>query len=236
MREDEKIATLARADVLAGLEARSLATLARGSRAVGHAAGEVLFLAGDAPDGLRVVLSGLVRIWISDAEGRELTLALLEPGDAFGEIALLDGLPRSAGASAVEAGACLLLPVAGFGRALEADPALARHLVGVLCGMLRRNTEALGAFAFLGLDGRLAQKLHDLAADHAVAEGAGARFVRRFSQGDLARMLGVSREAVNKRLKALAHDGVVRLEDGLLRVPDLDALAARAGAEADLGG
>ncbi|WP_170125338.1 Crp/Fnr family transcriptional regulator [Jannaschia seohaensis] len=234
MREDEKIAALARAYVLAGLDTRVLSVLARDSRAVPHASGEVLFLAGDAPDGMRIVLSGLVRIWISDAEGRELTLALLEPGDAFGEIALLDGLPRSAGATAIEAGKCLLLPARGFSRALQAEPVLARHLVGVLCETLRRNTEALGAFAFLGLDGRLAQKLHDLAADHAVAEGAGARFVRRFSQGDLARMLGVSREAVNKRLKALVHDGIVRVEDGLLRVPDLSALAERGRAEASL--
>ena len=181
-----------------------------------------------------MVLSGLVRIRISDAEGRELTLALLERGDPFGEIALLDGLPRTAGAAAVEATECLLLPGTAMDAAMDEEPALTRHLVGVLCEILRRNTDALGAFAFLGLDGRLAQKLHDLAADHALSDGVGARFARRFSQGDLARMLGVSREAVNKRLRALAHDGVVVVEHGLMRIPSMDVLAARARAEAGL--
>ena len=78
----------------------TLANLARRSWITRHAAGGAVFMAGDEADGLRVVLEGLVRIWIADDEGRELTLALLEPGEPFGEIALLDGLPRTANATA----------------------------------------------------------------------------------------------------------------------------------------
>ena len=206
----------------------TLANLARRSSITRHAAGGAVFMAGDEADGLRVVLEGLVRIWIADDEGRELTLALLEPGEPFGEIALLDGLPRTANATAAEATTCLLTPADAFDAALSADSKLARQVIRLLCEILRRNTEAMGSFAFLGLDARLAQKLHDLAMVHATLDGAAARFTRRFSQTDLARMLGVTREAVNKRLSALAHDGLIQLEDGLFRIPDLGELAERA--------
>ncbi len=231
MRQDDKIAAIRGCYVFADASDQSLSAMATASDIVRYKAGKPLFSAGDAPDGLRVVLSGLVRIWIADPEGRELTLSLMEPGEPFGEIALLDGLPRSANATVVEAGECLLMPGRALETAMDLDPSLARHMVGVLCELLRRNTEALGAFAFLGLGGRLAQKLHDLALGHAESDGTGARFRRHFSQTDLARMLGVSREAVNKRLNALAHDGLITLKDGVLTVPDLSALAARASSE-----
>ncbi len=205
----------------------SVEVLARSSYIVRHTAGKSLFMAGDEADGLHVVLSGLVRIWIADAEGHELTLALMEPGDPFGEIALLDGLPRSANATAIEPTECLLTPASALDRALAGNPSLARHLIQLLCELLRRNTEAMSAFAFLDLDGRLAKKLHDLALAHAELEGRSARFTRRFSQTDLGQMLGVTREAVNKRLAVLVLDGLVTQTNGVLVVPDLPALAAR---------
>ncbi len=208
----------------------SLDLLARSSTVIRHNAESTIFSAGDEPDGLRVIMSGMVRIWISDVEGRELTLSLLEQGDPFGEIALLDGLPRSANATALENSQCLFLPKEAMKVALEKSPEFARHLIQLLCEILRRNTEAMGAFAFLGLDGRLAQKLHDLALAHAELEGHGGHFRRKFSQNELAQMLGVTREALNKRLKALAHDGLIAQNNGFISIPNLPALANRARA------
>ena len=105
---------------------------------------------------------------------------------------------------------------------------LARHLIQLLCELLRRNTEAMSAFAFLDLDSRLARKLHDLALAHAERDGTTARFTRRFSQTDLGQMLGATREAVNKRLAVLTLDGLVTQADGVFVIPDSSALAARA--------
>ena len=230
----DTLETIRRCHLFSGADATSHAALAQASRKVRLRRGGTLFVQGDEPDGLYMVLSGLIRIWISDAEGRELTLALLEPGEVFGEIALLDGLPRSANATAIEASECLLTPAAAFSEVLGQDHQLAIHLIELLCEMLRRNNEAIGAFAFLGLDGRLAQKLLELAMAHAVQEDGAARFTRRFSQTDLAQMLGVSREAVNKRLSIFAHDGLVVQSDGVFEIPDLSALSARATASAGL--
>lgn len=231
---ERKIDAIRGCHLFSEADAPSLSSLAQASRVVRSSKGSTIFMEGDEADGLRVVLSGLVRIWIADRDGRELTLSLVEPGETFGEIALLDGLPRSANANAIEPTECLLTPPAALDLALAEDPKLARHLIQLLCEVLRRNTEAMGAFAFLGLDGRLTQKLHDLALAHAVIDDGRAEFQRRFSQTDLAQMLGVTREAVNKRLGALAHDGLITQADGVLAIPDLSALAARAQSAAGL--
>ncbi len=216
--------------LFSGADEKSQLLLAQSSRIIRYERDTPILSAGDEPDGLRVVLSGLIRIWISDLEGRELTLALMESGDPFGEIAILDGLPRSANATALEASECLFMPKNAMEAALDNSPQFARHLVQLLCELLRRNTEAMGAFAFMGLDGRLAQKLHDLALAHAKLEGPVAHFTRKFSQNELAQMVGVTREALNKRLKALIHDGLITQTNGLLSIPSLPALAARARA------
>ena len=229
MRQDIT-AAIRKCHLFTGADEASVAALARASRFVRFRSRQVLFMAGDPPDGLYVLQSGLVRIWIADEDGRELTIALMEPGDPFGEIALLDGLPRTANATALEATECLVTPPSALDAALDGNLALARHLIDLLCEQLRRNTQEMGAFAFLALDSRLAKKLHDLAVAHGEIDGGAARFTRKFSQSDLAQMLGVTREAVNKRLSAFAHDGLILRDGGETTVPDLAALAARARA------
>ncbi len=82
MRQDTKDA-IRKCHLFASADDPSVAALAQASRFVRFRAGQVLFMAGDAPDGLYVLQSGLVRIWIADADGRELTIALMEPGDPF---------------------------------------------------------------------------------------------------------------------------------------------------------
>lgn len=185
-----------------------------------------LFETGDEVDGLRILIDGLIRIWINDIEGRELTLTLVEPGEAFGEIALLDGDLRSANATVADASRMLLLKRDAFDRVLDDDPRLARHLIVLLCDRLRRNTQDLHGFAFQDLRVRLGQKLCELAMAHAEMEGKRAKMTRKFSQTELAQMLGATREAINKRLSAMSFDGVVIVRNGWIEIPDLDDLGA----------
>jgi CRP/FNR family cyclic AMP-dependent transcriptional regulator len=189
-----------------------------------------IFAADDPPDGLRILVSGLIRIWINDAEGRELTLSLVEPGECFGEIALLDRSARTTNATVVDKAQILLLRQSVFEAVLDKDPILARHLIVLLCDRLRKNTEDLRGFAFRDMGARLAQKLCDLAMAHADLDGDTARFTRKFSQTDLANMLGVTREAVNKRLAALCYDEILSIDAGwitILDMPGLQNLAER---------
>jgi CRP-like cAMP-binding protein len=185
---------------------------------------ETLFMQGDEADALYGVLDGLIRIWIGNEAGKELTLSLQEPGDAFGEIALLDGLPRTANATALEETEVLTIRRADFLSVLESDPRLARHIIELLCERLRRNTDLLGDFAFSDLSRRLARKLDELALAHGEMREGQTRLGKRFSQTDLARMLGVSREAVNKQLAVFQQKDLLSLNEGRLTILDLAGL------------
>ena len=229
MRQDEMVEAIRSCFLFSVADQQSLVRIARASRVIRYGPGEMLFATGDPADGLRIILSGLVRVWIADEGGKELTLSLLEPGDPFGEIALLDGLPRSANATEIEGGKCLFLPKTIVDDALSQDLTLSRHIIHLLCEMLRRNTEFLGGFAFQGLDARLARVIFDLATAHGVLEADTLRLNRKFSQTDLGQMLGVTREAINKRLVSLVHDGLLQLVDGYIIVTDLDRLRERGG-------
>lgn len=230
MTEKDKVAIISGCYLFVEADSESLVQLAGRSSIEKLAKNAPLFMAGDEADGLRIVLDGLVRIWINDADGHELTLTLLEPGDAFGEIALLDGQPRSANATVIEPTSLLLLRRPVFEEVLQSDTHLARHLILLLCDILRRNTEELRGFAFHDLGVRLAQKLHELAIAHAAIDKGSARFTRKFSQTELAQMLGATREAVNKRIAAMSHDGLLRIENGLIEIPDLTALVSKPAA------
>jgi len=220
--------TLRSCFLFAGADEKSLEPILQASKVETLRRGAEVFAAGDSADGLRIVLSGQIRIWMADLNGRELTLAFMGEGDPFGEIALLDGLPRTANATATEASKCLFVPKPAMEKALAEDPSFAEQLILSMCELMRRNLGTISGFAFDGLDARLAQTLHDLAFDHAEIDGSSASFVRKFSQTDIAQLLGVTREAVNKRFKALEADGLVVVSGGQMVIPDMHALYQRA--------
>ena len=222
----EKARLLRRSFIFRDLDEQILGRLARLSQTHRVAADTLLFQQGEEGDALYGIAEGLVRIWVSGEAGKELTLALLEPGDVFGEVALLDGLPRSASADAVED--CLLVVVRreAFLPLLAAESGLARHVIELLCERLRESTDRASEFAFLGLAARLARKLQALAVAHGQDEKGGAiRITLKLSQGELAQMLGVSREAVNKQLKAWTQEGLVHHEQGQVVITDRKRLA-----------
>jgi CRP/FNR family transcriptional regulator, cyclic AMP receptor protein len=192
---------------------------------------ETLFNRGDEGDALYAVVEGLVRIWVGSDSGKELTFSMMEPGDVFGEIALLDGLPRTANATAQEASLLLVMQRSAFLSVLENEPSLARHIIELLCERMRLKTDLVSDLAFADLPVRLARKLGDLVMAHGEIEGNAARLGKRFSQTELAQMLGVSREAINKQLSAWSHKGLVSTEDGGLTILDLNTLRAQAAAD-----
>lgn len=186
--------------------------------------GQLLFSQGDDGNALYAVAGGLVRIWIGGAGGKELTLAMMEQGDVFGEIALLDGLSRTTSATAAADCALLVLSRGTFLEVLREDANLAQHLIELLCERMRNNTETISDFAFLDLRGRLARKLHELAIAHGEQTKTGILIGLKLSQSELAQMLGVTREAVNKQLHAWVEKNVLRLDKGKVVVRDMKAL------------
>ena len=227
----ERARLLSRSFLFRGLAPDALEAVARLTALRPLAAGETLFWQDDEADALYGVVEGLVRIWVHGPDGKELTLNLMEAGDFFGEIALLDGLPRTASASALTDSRLLVLQRRDFLALLERAPHLALHVIELLCERLRGNTDRLRDAAFLDLGTRLAKTLHALAIAHGQAESGGTLIQAKLSQGNLAQLLGVTREAVNKQLKAFEREGLLAQRGGRILVPDLDALHARGRAE-----
>jgi CRP-like cAMP-binding protein len=172
--------------------------------------GAVVFAQGDRGDALYGVAAGRVRISASGAGGQEVFLNIMEPGDTFGEIAVMDGLPRTAGATAVEQTALIVIKRADFLQLLEREPRRGIHLLKLLSERLRWTSELVEESAFLAGPARLAKRLLILASLHGRAAGIG-QLELRISQAELARFLGISRQIVNQHLSEWRRHGWVEL-------------------------
>jgi CRP/FNR family transcriptional regulator, cyclic AMP receptor protein len=184
---------------------------------------QMIFQKEEEGSSMMAVLIGRVRISAVSADGKEVTLNVIKQGEVFGEIALLDGKPRSAAATAAEETVLLVLERRDFLPMLAANPDLAQRLLVVVCDKLRRASLALEDFALLDLPERLARLLVNLAEEYGRHTAAGIIIDVRMSQRDLSTWVASSRESINKQLKAWRDEGVVELEAGLiiLRQPDV---------------
>ncbi len=202
-------------------ELRSLGVLLRRRR---YAAGEVIFHEGDAGTALYIIENGEVKIVLGSAEGKEVVLGLLGPGDFFGELALLDGEPRSANAVAREACALLLISREDFLRFLVDQPRVAVSLLAVLSGRLRRTDQLVHDAAFLDVRSRFIRVLLNLVQTRGQAGPRGIVITSRLTQTDLANMVGATRESINKWLRYYEAQGLVHHQRGRLTVVNLQRL------------
>jgi CRP-like cAMP-binding protein len=189
--------------------------------------GATIFQKGDEGSSLMAVLRGRVRVSAVSSDGREITLNVISPGEIFGEIALLDGKPRSADASAIEETTLLVLERRQFLPFLRQNDDLYLRLLAVLCDRLRRTSLALEGIALFDLPARLARLLLKLAEDYGRAGTLGTRIDMKLSQRDLSTLVAASRESVNKQLRIWREDGVVTFDAGYLvlcRPADLQEL------------
>lgn len=189
---------------------------------------EVIFHQGDPGNALHVVTDGAVKIVLPSPEGEEAIIATMRRGDFFGELALLDGAPHSASATAVEPTETLALPRAVFLELLEQDGGLRMALLTGLTAELRRLTGHVEELHFLDLAGRLAMRLVRLARADAPSSQTNVRLDWPYTQSDLASMIGGTRQSVNRLLSELVEDGLLSIESDSLVITDLDALAHRA--------
>lgn len=188
---------------------------------------EVIFHQGDPGDSLHIVDEGAVKITLPSPDGEEAIIATLREGDFFGELALLDGAPRSATAVALDSTTTLTLPRDAFMELLDQDPGLRDALLAGLAHELRRVTRHVEELHFLDLAGRLAMRLARLARE-ADPDSDEVRLDWPYTQSDLASMIGGTRQSVNKLLSALVADGLVVLEPDALVIPSVRALVRSA--------
>ena len=184
------------------------------------AAGETIFLMGSPGDSMMAVLTGQIRISVPSPEGREIVLAIFQPGEVFGEIALLDGKERTADARALTACDLAILDRRDVFAFLERKPNAWPRLVEVLCDRLRTTDQHIAEVALLQLPVRLAKALLRMADSETNAAAGRAADTIQLSQRELGNIVGAARESVNKCLREWQRSGLVRIEGTSITISD----------------
>jgi CRP-like cAMP-binding protein len=218
-------ALLARTPLFGGLDEASRKAVASEMREGAYEPGQVIFSRGDDGTELHVVTKGRVRLSVLTADGRELSFAHAETPTIFGELAVFDGRPRSADATAVNMVETLILSKAAFQRLLSTRPAVGEAAVRFLAARLRDADEQLEAIALHPIEARLA-RFFLAAARQKDPDGKAERLslALPISQSELALLVGASRPKVNAALQMLESEGAIERR-GQQVVCDIAALS-----------
>jgi CRP/FNR family transcriptional regulator, cyclic AMP receptor protein len=201
-------ALLARTQLFGRLDAGVLEELATRTRRRSYAEGQVVFVQDEPGERLFVLADGVVKLLVRSPDGEVIELARHRPPAVFGEMALLDGGPRSATAEAVEPATLLTLARQDFLDLLHGNPEVVDSLLRLLGQLVRDANEQATDLVFLDLQARVAKRLLRLGE----AEAAGPGLLdRSLTQNDLARMVGAKRQTVNRVLRTLEKRGYIRM-------------------------
>ena len=213
---------LAHTDFFAEADDATLQELAKAGIERDLVRGDILFEEGDPPDSLYVVTRGRIAIAIANPiDRRESVVALMEPGDLFGDLGMLDDRPRSAMARALEPSGVLAVPYEPVLQMFDAHPRLLWNVTRMLAQRLRAMDEALADSVFLDVTGRTAKRLLEL------ADGSD-QFTLPVTQEELAGMVGASRERVNKAIASFIRLGWLEQHDRQYTITQRDRLELRA--------
>jgi len=191
-----------------------------------YPAGRLIFAKGSPGRSMMALLAGSVRIGSTTSSGREVVLAILNAGEIFGEMALLDGGERTADATAMSDCDLLVLDQRDFIPFLKSRSDLCIELLRLLSQRLRRTDVLVETAQFGRLDSRLARALVQLVSDRGSDKAVSPPFQVRVSQQELGGIIGASRENVNKQLRAWQRAGLLELGKRVIIIPDPDALEA----------
>ncbi len=200
MEAEKEMLYLKQVPLFAGLNDESVRELMGVAKRRTFRSGEVIFHRDDPGQVLYVIKEGKVKICLISPDGQEMTLVVFGKGECFGEFAILDGLPRSADAVALEKVECYTLQRSDFHNAIMKNPKIAIQVLEVLSRRLRSTDDMVEDLIFLDVYGRVAKKLLELSDTHGEKVDNGIRINVRLTQQELASMVGASRESVNKVL------------------------------------
>lgn len=212
---------------LSALTPAHLRDVYRLAREVDVPAGESVFAKRQAADAMFVVLSGRVKIFSDSSSKKRKTFAYLTEGDFFGEMALVEDRPRTASASAVDDSRLMIVYKKDFQRLLARDPKLALYLLKTVCARLRHANEDIEGMLFRNILGRVAKVMLEQAKRSGEPwNGGGLALRQRYTQQELADLVGTTREPFTRALSALRRAGLVsQTKDGRYAVPEPSKLA-----------
>jgi CRP/FNR family cyclic AMP-dependent transcriptional regulator len=164
---------------------------------------------GDQTNAVYIILSGKVKIYVSDKDGREVILNILGPGEFFGELSLIDEAPRSASVMTLETSSLSMITKTSFQECIAAHPDIAMKMMHVLCQRIRSLTESVKNLALLDVYGRVARTLEN----RATLKDGELVIDQRLTHQDIANMVGASREMVSRIMKELVVGNYIQFKD-----------------------
>jgi len=206
------------------LQDADVADLAAAARLKSLKPGQTLFHKGDEGTALYIVKHGTIKIVLPSRIGDEIIVTIITDGDFFGEMALLDGEPRSADAIAIDASQVLILRRQDFLRFLQSNVNAIKAILSLLSKRLRSTDELLEDTCFLSISVRLAKKLVDLAQTHGKKDNDGIQIELSLTQKELGDMIGATRESINKELRGLREKGLIRTQGNRIQIMDMEKL------------
>ena len=218
------VAALSAMPFFAGLDEAALDQVASGTRTRRFRRGEVIFHLGDPGDALFLIASGAVKITLPSETGEEAILVTLQPGEVFGELALLDDAPRSATAIALEPTETMVLQRDRFRQLMATEPTIRDAILASMAAEVRRLTTHVEDLHFLDVTGRLAKCLVRLAREGRPEPGGGIRLRSALSQSELAAMVGCTRQSANRVMGQFTDDRLIRVDRDTIVVLALDGL------------
>jgi CRP/FNR family transcriptional regulator/CRP/FNR family cyclic AMP-dependent transcriptional regulator len=183
-----------------------------------------IFHINDPGNALFILKNGLVKITIEDQSGREIILRILYPTDFFGEMALVDGMPRSATVTAQEPSDALIIYRDQFVELIEKSPKILLDMAAVLSRRLRKVNELIRSLAFYDVYGKVARVLLNLATERGRATEQGTMIDLRLTQQELAELAGMSRETMTRTLRDFQQAGCVSIDSGIITILEIDML------------
>lgn len=218
--------------MFAGMDDAELIRLSKDLKRKSVAAGETIFFQGDPGKAVYIVESGTVRIYVHAEDGQEVSVVICGPGDLFGEMSLVDQLPRSATAVAVEKTVLWVMRDQDFYTHLRLSHQLALNVMLALSTRLRATNEAIKSLASLDVTRRIAKRLLSLALRQGEKlTDRSIRIASPLTQSELASLVSASRESTNRSLRALQRKGLIDMQDGYLILLKPDDLSSLVGSD-----
>jgi CRP/FNR family cyclic AMP-dependent transcriptional regulator len=218
----ENIALLKRQPLFADLSEREMERLISYAKSMQVASGTTLFSKGDAGTALYAIRSGTIKINVPGDDGREAVFNLMQDGDVFGEIALLDGQARTADAVATSLCDLVVIERRDFLKFVEDNPKVALKIIALLCARLRWTSEHLEEAVLENLQVRLARALLRLVQNGGKPSTGNSI---KITQQELSHLLGATRESVNRQLRAWETQKLITLDRGAIVIHAIDRMA-----------
>jgi len=228
VRTEDAAALLARTGIFHTLERNKLQQLAQRAVERSYRKNQLVFHQGDLGDSLFVLVEGVVKVVVTSEEGDEMLLVTMRPPETFGELALIDGGPRSASAETLEPTTVLVLTRETLLQLLHDDPAITEGLLRSVGAVVRRLTEHAADLVFLDLPGRVAKLLLGLADERGAPTDRGIVLDLHMTQSDLAARVGGSRQSVNQILRQFESRGYLELQGRQVWLKNPELLRKRA--------